>query len=154
MHRSVGGCLHGAARRLFVAASCAWACTAHASPGMGSDLIPNLLGLGAGSTPEYAGAKHRVAGIAPGIRYQFEGSERFFEWYGTLADMNLIDSKAWQFGPALNLRLGRSDVDDEVVAKLPDVDTTVEGGVLASYTYVNTDGVPYGLRVGVVGQTP
>jgi len=133
-----------------IALSYAAASTAIAAPGMASDLIPNLVGLGVGSTPQFAGGKDRVAGVAPGVRYQFQGSEKFFEWYGTLADVNLVESRQWQFGPALNIRLGRSDVDDPVVSQLPEVDTTLEGGVMLSYTYTNASGIPYRLRVGAV----
>src|SRR5688572_3345271 len=88
---------------------------AGASPGMGSDLVPNMVGIGVGSTPQFAGSKDTIAGAVPGVRYQFQDSERFAEWYGTLADVNLLESRHWQFGPALNIRLGRSDVDDAVV---------------------------------------
>jgi outer membrane protein len=123
---------------------------ARADPGFGSDLIPNFVGIGVGSTSQFAGSKQTVVGVVPGARYQFEGSQRFIEWYGPLADANVLDSKSWQFGPALNLRFGRSDVDDEVVAKLPDIDMTIEGGLALSYTYIDPGSIPYRLRVGAV----
>jgi outer membrane protein len=123
---------------------------AHAVPGIGSDLIPNFVGVGVGSTSQFTGSAQRTIGVLPGARYKFEGSERFVEWYGPLADVNVLDSREWQFGPALNLRFGRHDVDDDVVAKLPDVDNTIEGGLAGSYTYIDPGAIPFRLRVGGV----
>jgi outer membrane protein len=140
-----------AARRVLATALAALAAgVAHAQPGLGTDLIPNFVGIGVGSTSQYSGAKKTVIGVLPGMRYQFEGSERFFEWYGPLADLNVLESKSWQFGPALNLRFGRSNVDDPVVSQLPDVDMTIEGGLALSYTYTDPGPVPWRLRVGGV----
>jgi outer membrane protein len=121
-----------------------------AVPGLGSDLIPNFVGVGVGSTSQYSGSTHSVIGVLPGARYKFEGSERFVEWYGPLADVNVLDSREWQFGPALNLRFGRSNVDDPVVARLPEVDNTIEGGLALSYTYIQHGDIPWRLRVGGV----
>jgi len=117
------------------------------------DVLPNLIGVGVGATPAYSGADEYVGGIVPGGRYQFKDSQRFIEWYGPAGDLNLIDSPTWQFGPALGFRFGRSDVDDEVVARLPEVDGTLEGGLMASWTYMNTGEIPWRLRVGVMAMT-
>lgn len=136
-------------RGLVLGVAGALACVrALAVPGLGSDLIPNFFGVGAGSTSQFSGAAQSVVGVVPGLRYKFEGSERFVEWYGPLADANVLNSREWQFGPALNLRFGRSDVDDAVVARLPDVDNTIEGGIALSYTYVDPGPIPFRLRVG------
>jgi outer membrane protein len=121
-----------------------------AVPGLGSDLVPNFFGVGVGSTSQFSGSSQRVIGVLPGARYKFADSERFVEWYGPLADANVLDSREWQFGPALNLRFGRSDVDDAVVSKLPDVGNTIEGGIALSYTYVVRGPIPFRLRVGGV----
>lgn len=112
------------------------------------DLFPNLIGIGVGFTPEFSGANDDIVGVAPGLRYQLDG-HRYIEWWGPVADVNLIDSPNWQAGPILSYRFGRSDVEDPVVDSLTDIDGTVEGGGFASYTYLNTDGVPWRLRIGL-----
>ena len=121
---------------------------AHAEGMVPVDVFPNLVGLGVGFTPEFSGAKDDIVGVAPGLRYQFSGY-RYVEWWGPVADINLIDSPNWQAGPMLDYRFGRSDVKDPVVDSLSDIDGTVEGGAFASYSYLNTDGVPWRLRLGV-----
>lgn len=113
-----------------------------------ADLFPNLAGVGVGFTPEFSGAKDNIVGLAPGLRYQLSG-HRYLEWWGPVADVNLIDSPSWQAGPMLNYRFGRSDVKDPVVNSMSDIDGTVEGGAFASYSYLNTDGIPWRLRVGI-----
>jgi outer membrane protein len=135
---------------LVLAAGALCSVPAVAQPGMGSDLVPDFVGIGVGSTSQFSGSAQRTVGVVPGLRYQLEGSERFVEWYGPLADVNLLESRAWQFGPALNLRFGRKDVDDAVVAKLPEIGNTVEGGLALSYTYIGRGDIPYRLRVGGV----
>jgi len=117
------------------------------------DFLPNLVGLGVGVTPRYAGASETEVGAVPGIRYQFAGTNRFFEMYGPIADMNLLDSPNWQFGPALGIRLGRQDVQDAVVSRMAEIDTTMEAGLTGSWFHVNTEGVPWTARVGVIAVT-
>ena len=118
------------------------------------DFSPKLVGFGVGMTPRYAGARDdSIWGVVPGVRYQFDNSRKFIEWYGPLGSFNVLESESWQFGPSLGLRLGRSDVEDPVVRRLPEVDTTIEGGAMVSWTRLNTTGVPWRLRVGVVALT-
>jgi outer membrane protein len=118
------------------------------------DFLPNLVGVGLGITPQFSGSRDNAFGAVPGVRLKIGDGNRFFEWYGPVGDINLIDSPNWQFGPALGLRLGRSDVDDAVVQKLPEIDTTIEGGIAASYYRVNTaGGVPWTMRIGTVLMT-
>gem|GEM_PF-642396 len=124
-----------------------------ATAGMTIDVLPNLVGAGIGATTSYSGSDEYIGGILPGLRYQFKDSNRFVEWYGPTADMNLLDSPTWQIGPALGLRFGRSNVKDEVVSKLPEVDTTVEGGLMAGWTMTNVRGIPWRLRLGVIAVT-
>lgn len=123
---------------------------AHADAGIGTDLMPNLFGVGIGSTTRYSGANESVTLGAPGFRYQFKNSNRYVDWFGPLGTANLLESSTWQLGPALNVRGGRHDAEDAAVARLDEIDTTVEGGLLASYTYTNINGLPYRLRLGAV----
>ena len=139
-----------AARLALATAALLAGAPARAVPGVGSDLIPNFVGVGVGSTSQFTGSSQRTVGVVPGLRYKFDGSERFVEWYRPRADVNVLDSREWQFGPALNLRFGRQNVDDAVVAKLPDVDNTIEGGLALSYTYTDRGPIPFRVRVGGV----
>ncbi|HEX6530627.1 MAG TPA: MipA/OmpV family protein, partial [Burkholderiales bacterium] len=97
----------GAARFLLLAA---FSGSAHAS-GIQVDVVPNFIGAGLGSTTQYLGGKERVWGIAPGARVKLENN-RFLELYGPIADMNVLNSPSWEFGPAVSYRFGRSDVSD------------------------------------------
>lgn len=117
------------------------------------DVLPNFVGGGLGATTQYSGADEYIGGLLPGGRYQFKDSQRFVEWYGPTGDWNLVDSPTWQLGPALGLRFGRSNVKDEVVARLPEVDSTVEGGIMGSWTGVGHGDIPWRLRIGATAMT-
>jgi MipA family protein len=138
---------------LAAALACCTGLPALADPVIGTDLIPNYAGLGIGTTTQYIGANERMAGVAPAFRYQFGDSGRSVEWYGTLGLLNLFQWGGWQLSPAISLRLGRSGVDDPVVARLPEVESTIEGGVVLSYAYTHMGRIPYRLRVGASAMT-
>ncbi len=110
--------------------------------------LPNMVGLGIGSTTQFAGGKDRMIGVVPGVRYTTD-SGRLFEWYGPYAQFNFGGLTGFQWGPAVGLRLGRKNVDDAVVSRIHEVDTTVEAGGFIGYQYVNEGRVPYRLRAGV-----
>ena len=120
--------------------------SAHAS-GIQVDVIPNFVGAGLGVTTEWLGAKDQVAMLVPGGRLALE-KNRFVEVYGPMADMNLVDSPNWEFGPFVAYRFGRSDVKDPVVNRLPPIDGGLEAGFFAGWHRVNIDGIPYRLRLG------
>jgi outer membrane protein len=113
-----------------------------AAAGIQVDVVPNFLGAGLGSTTEYLGGKERVWGIAPGARVALE-KNRFIEVYGPLADMNLVNSPNWEFGPAVSYRFGRE------VDALPEIEGGLEAGVFAGWHYVRLEGIPYRVRLGV-----
>jgi outer membrane protein len=93
-----------------------------------------------------------MAGAVPAARIQWD-TNRFVEWYALYAGVNLIDSGGWEFGPAAMLRLGRQDVADEVVKKLPEIDHAFDLGVFGGYSYLNTNGILFRVRVGVIATT-
>lgn len=126
----------------------AFAGNASASPMDLPGAIPNMVGLGIGSTTEYAGGNERVVGVVPGLRYTTD-SGRLLEWYGPYAQFNFGGLTGLQYGPAVALRLGRKNVDDPVVARIHDINTTVEAGGYVGYEYIATGGIPYRLRGGV-----
>lgn len=121
---------------------------AHAAPVDLPGELPNMVGLGIGSTTQYAGGNERMLGVVPGLRYTTE-SGKLLEWYGPFAQFNFGGLTGLQYGPAVGLRLGRKNVDDPVVARIHDIDTTVEAGGFIGYEYIATGGVPYRLRGGV-----
>ncbi|WP_432719355.1 MipA/OmpV family protein [Jeongeupia wiesaeckerbachi] len=109
--------------------------------------LPNLAGLGVGVTTECSGCKDTMVGVVPGVRYVTE-SGRLFEWYGPYAQYNFGGLTGFQWGPAVNLKLGRSDVSDDVINKLHDIDTTLEFGGFVGYEYDSVEGaIPYRFRV-------
>jgi outer membrane protein len=132
----------------FIAGTLLVAGPVHADIGIGSDLMPNIIGIGVGSTSRYSGADESVTIGTPAFRYQFKDSQRYVDWFGPLGTANLIDSSQWQFGPALNVRGGRKDADDAAVEKLGEIDPTVEGGLFASHTWTGQGSIPYRLRLG------
>lgn len=110
--------------------------------------IPNLFGIGIGSTTEFSGGKDRVVLGAPGLRYKTK-SGRLLEWYGPYAQFNVLGDTGWQLGPALNYKFGRSGVDDPVVARIHEIDGALEGGLYGGYEYEKTEGIPMKLRASV-----
>lgn len=110
--------------------------------------LPNMVGLGVGSTTEFAGGKDRMIGVVPGVRYVTPGG-RLLEWYGSYAQFNFGGLTGFQWGPAVGLRLGRNNVDDPVVAQVHAIDTTVEAGGYIGYEYLNPGRVPWRLRGGI-----
>src|SRR5687767_6536831 len=59
------------------------------------DIFPSFVGLGAGVTTEWLGAKETLAGVAPAARKQLP-RHRFIEVYGALVDANVLDSPNWE----------------------------------------------------------
>jgi len=134
----------GAARFLLLAA---FAGGAHAS-GIQVDVIPNFIGAGLGVTTEWLGAKDKAWGIVPGGRTALENN-RFVEVYGPMADMNLLNSPNWEFGPFVSYRFGRTEVKDPVINLLPPIEGGLEAGAFAGWHLVNVEGIPYRIRLGV-----
>jgi len=116
--------------------------------GLTVDILPNFAGAAIGSTTEWMGSKETVVGIVPGARVKFS-THRFAELYGPIADVNILNVPNWEFGPIISYRFGRENVEDPVVNRLPGIGGGVEAGAFAGYHYINTNGVPWRLRIGV-----
>lgn len=114
--------------------------------------LPSMVGGGLGSTTDYAGGKDRFIGAVPGVRYVTDGG-RLFELYGPYAQFDLGGLTGLQYGPAISLRLGRNNVDDDVVSKIHEIHTTVEAGGFIGYEYDNQGAFPYRLRGSVTLMT-
>lgn len=123
-----------------------------AAPALAEDpmdgILPNYVGAGAGVAPEYLGSRRSTFGVAPALRWQFQGS-RYISLLGPRIEANLVDHPNFQFGPIVNYRFGRSGAEDRAVRNLGKLDAVVEGGFTVGTTYIGTGSVPFRIRGGV-----
>ena len=111
-------------------------------------ILPNYVGAGAGVAPEYLGSRRSTFGVAPALRWQFDGN-RYVSVIGPRIEANLLNSPYFQVGPVLNFRFGRSGADDRAVRALGSVNAVVEGGITVGGTYIGTGAIPFRIRAGV-----
>jgi MipA family protein len=117
-----------------------------------AEMVPNMVGIGAGAVPDYVGSDDYTFAAAPALYYQFGNTNRNVSWWGIFGSVNLIDSATWSAGPTLQYRLGRKSVDDAVVREMSEVDNSWEAGVFVGYQYINTQGIPWIARANVGAQ--
>lgn len=111
-----------------------------------------FVGLGVTYSPDYEGGDDYEAGIAPFGRYNW-GSGRYISLGGTSGTekaarlrANVISketSNVWEFGPVLQYRFERDDVDNNKVDKLKGTDAATE---LGAYVGLNTG--PWAVGIG------
>lgn len=102
------------------------------------DTMPAIFGLGVGFAPDYKGSDDKTGAIAPFGRYTFAGTERYVQLNVTELSFNVLDSKGFRFGPVLNYHFGRDDnVDDPVIARMREIDGTVEAGVFGEIVWTD-----------------
>jgi outer membrane protein len=94
--------------------------------------VPLVVGIGVGMIPDYEGSDEYTFGIAPFFRWTFWG-ERYIQLRANELSVNVLNSKYFQLGPLATYKFGRSDVDDDVVDRMEDIDDTVELGAFAAY---------------------
>ncbi len=112
------------------------------------DIVPNFIGIGIATVPDYLGSDDYTLAIGPTGRLGL-GGERFMQLSGPLLTSNLIDHPQVQIGPALRFRRGRDDVEDDVVDRMADIDATFEAGLLIGFKYVNPSNRRQRFRAGV-----
>jgi outer membrane protein len=101
------------------------------------DTVPAIVGAGVGFAPDYRGSDDRTGVIAPFARYTFARSNRYIQLNATELTLNVIDSASIRFGPVLNYHPGRdSDIDDELVKRMAEIDGTVEAGVFGEVAWI------------------
>lgn len=99
---------------------------------------PAFIGAGVGSVPDYKGSDDRSGGVAPYARYTFAGQQRYVQLFANELSLNLIDSQKYRFGPVINYHFGRdSDVEDDVVRQMREIDDTVELGLFGDVAWVD-----------------
>jgi len=101
--------------------------------------IRNYAAVGVGVVPDYMGSDDYTVGAAPAGLMKFGSSDRYVRLLVTELSANVLDSRAWNFGPVLNYRLARDDVDDDAVDLMRDIDGTVEVGLLGGWTWTGDD---------------
>jgi outer membrane protein len=98
----------------------------------------NLVAVGVGMYPDYIGSDDYAVGAIPLARYQYWG-KRDVQLIGNTLNMNLLDAGGWRLGPSGILRFGRSDVEDDVVNRVHEIDPSIDLGAFAGYTWVHPD---------------
>jgi outer membrane scaffolding protein for murein synthesis (MipA/OmpV family) len=116
-----------------------------AGPGWAQDAVlpqalpeGNLVAIAVGAYPDYVGSNDYSIGAIPLVRYGFWG-RRDVTLIGNTLNVNLLDASGWRLGPSGMLRFGRSDVSDEVVSRVHEVDPSVDLGLFVGYTWVGDD---------------
>jgi outer membrane protein len=110
--------------------------------------VRNFVAAAVGMVPDYLGSNDYTIGAAPAGVIKFGDSDRYVRLIVTDINVNLIDSKTWSFGPALNYRIGRSDVDDNAVDRMRDIDGTVEVGAFGGWTWIGSDDLRHRFSIG------
>jgi outer membrane scaffolding protein for murein synthesis (MipA/OmpV family) len=102
----------------------------------GSVWAAGMIGLGAGSAPDYEGSDDYQA--VPMFLYNqtFE-SGRYVKLMGPNLKVNLLTSKSYSLGPVLNYHPERNHVDNNQVDKMDKVDAALEAGVFGGVAFDN-----------------
>jgi MipA family protein len=104
-----------------------------ASASTGKTFTGYLVG-GAISLPEYEGSSDMS--VVPLITGQVRwGNNRYAASDGISGRINILDSENFEFGPAVNINLGRADdIESLRVRRLGEIDTAFEVGAFGAYT--------------------
>ena len=111
--------------------------------------VPSVAGLAFGRAPQFIGADEYITGPAPILRFQQPGSTRAVALLGTVFSANILDHPVLRTGPTGVYRLGRSDVDDEVVARLPEIDASIDLGWTLGAEYIDPENAARRIRADV-----
>ncbi len=76
-------------------------------------------------------------GVAPYGRLRLWNSHRYIRLNANDLSVNLLDQRTWQLGPLLSYRMGRNDVDDDVVERMRKIDNSVEAGLTGSWSWID-----------------
>ena len=99
------------------------------------DNVPNVVGAGVGMVPDYLGSEDYTVAAAPFFRWTFAGTERYLQLNVTELSFNVLNHPNFVLGPVVNYRPGRSDVEDDVVDKMEEIDDTFDVGITAGYIW-------------------
>jgi len=88
----------------------------------------HIIGLGAGMAPDYEGSEDYQGVPLLMLKGSYD-SGRSFNLTGNNLRVNVVPSKTYSFGPLLNYRMGRDDVDNDRVDSMKDIDGAFELGL-------------------------
>lgn len=89
------------------------------------------IGFGAAMMPEYEGAEDYTPAPIVLIRGDYSNG-MYFSLETNKLSFNAVPSKNFRFGPLLNYRLGREDVENDDVDLMEDIDGALEAGLFGS----------------------
>lgn len=95
--------------------------------------FPDFWAVGVGAGPEYIGSSDSVMAAAPAGQMNF--GKRYISLQANYFNANVVDDAHWSAGPAGVLRLGRHDVKDDQVDKLPDIPMSLSLGGFVGYSF-------------------
>lgn len=98
--------------------------------------------LGAAAAPDYEGSADYT--LVPALSFRGNYDNGLYFSLGTNLKLNLIPSQTFNFGPVLNYRPERDNVDNHQVDALDDINAAFEAGVFGS---LNVNNVCLGLEV-------
>lgn len=98
--------------------------------------MDHTLGLGFGLAPDYEGSDDRRIVPMLMLRGNYE-SGRSFTLRGTRLGVNLLPSRTYSFGPVLNYRFGRDEVDNDRIDAMKEIDDAVEAGFAGGINIAN-----------------
>ncbi len=98
-----------------------------------------VVGIGVGVLPDYEGSDDYTIGMAPFFRYQFQGTQRYLMLRATELQANVLNHPWLRMGPSINYRFGRSDVEDDKVDKMEDIDGALELGGFIGVEFVDKE---------------
>jgi outer membrane protein len=98
----------------------------------------NLVAVGVGGYPDYIGSDDYSFGAIPLGRYVYWG-KRDITLVGNTLNVSLLSESGWRLGPSGMLRFGRSDVSDNVVDRVHEIDPSIDLGAFIGYTWVGDD---------------
>ena len=85
-------------------------------------------GVFVGVAPDYVGSNDYKFVAAPFFRYNFSNSEQYIMLRGFELQANVVNHPWFRLGPVLNYRFGRSDVENDQVDRMDDIDGAIEAG--------------------------
>ena len=98
----------------------------------------NAVAVGVGAYPDYVGSNDYSIGAIPLARYVYWG-KRDITLVGNTLNVTLLSESGWRLGPSGMLRFGRSDVTDDVVDRVHEIDPSIDLGAFVGYTLVGDD---------------
>jgi MipA family protein len=101
--------------------------------------MDNAVGIGIGMLPDYQGSNDYMVGGAPFAKLTLPKTDYYARLLVADLQVNVINHPVFRFGPAINYRFGRSDVEDNVVDKMRDIDGTMEAGAFVGIQLVDKD---------------